>query len=129
LEKENYPKIWNLFNVDNTKPVYIFEGFFDSIVIDNSIALNGADIPSKYMSLIQTPIFVFDNDKTGYMKARKYAEQGYQIFIYPENFKYKDFNEFYCKEKLDRKEISDFIKQNVNSAEDSIMLTMDRQIR
>jgi hypothetical protein len=129
LQNEDYPKIWNLFNIDNTKPVYIFEGFFDSIVIDNSVALNGADIPQKYMRYIQIPIFVFDNDKTGFLKAMKYAEKGYRVFVYPENFKYKDFNDYYCKEKVDRKVVSRMIKENTHNGEDAIMLIMDRQMR
>lgn len=129
LQDENYPKIYNLFNIDNTKPVYIFEGFFDSIVIDNSIALNGADIPEKYMRMIQTPVFVFDNDETGFKKSIKYAEKGFDVFIYPENFKYKDFNEFYCKEKLEKSDMSDFIKSNIFKSYEASMMILDRQIR
>lgn len=129
LQENTYPKVWNLFNIDNSKPVYIFEGVFDSLVIDNSIAINGADIPTKYMNLIQKPIFVFDNDKTGFKKAIKYAEMGYDIFIYPTNFKYKDFNEMYCKTDYTKDYISGLIKDNIYGSEEATMLILDRQIR
>lgn len=113
LQKPDYPKIWNLFNVDLDKPVYIFEGFFDSIVIDNSIALNGADISPVHLKQIKRPVFVLDNDRTGLIKAKKYLNQGHEIFVYPDNFGYKDFNEFYIKSGMSRAQIENFIVKNV----------------
>lgn len=113
LQKPDYPKIWNLFNVDLDKPVYIFEGFFDSIVIDNSIALNGADISPVHLKQIKRPVFVLDNDRTGLLKAKKYLSQGHEIFVYPDNFEYKDFNEFYIKSGMSRAQIENFIVKNV----------------
>lgn len=113
LQKPDYPKIWNLFNVDLDKPVYIFEGFFDSIVIDNSIALNGADISPVHLKQIKRPVFVLDNDRTGLIKAKKYSGQGHEIFVYPDDFEYKDFNEFYIKSGMSRAQIENFIVKNV----------------
>lgn len=113
LQKPDYPKIWNLFNVDLDKPVYIFEGFFDSIVIDNSIALNGADISPVHLKQIKRPVFVLDNDRTGLIKAKKYSGQGHEIFVYPDNFEYKDFNEFYLNSGMSRAQIENFIVKNV----------------
>lgn len=114
---ESYPKIFNLFNIDLNKDVYIFEGFFDSIFIENSICLNGADISIEYISQIPNPVFVMDNDKTGYEKMKKYADLNHKIFIYPSDFKYKDFNEFVVKTNCKSIEVAHLIRSNIYEKE------------
>jgi hypothetical protein len=129
LQNPNYPKLWNLFHVDVEKPVYIFEGFFDSIVIENSIALNGADIDAKYLAQIKKPVFVMDADKTGQEKARKYARLGHDVFIYPDKFPYKDFNEFYCRAKPKKILVERFIQKNVQNPDMAEILSLARSLR
>lgn len=65
-------KIWNYFNIDNTKEVYIFEGIFDAIAsgLDNVIALMGAKLPEDRLKEINNPVFVLDNDRTGLLHQR-----------------------------------------------------------
>jgi len=88
-------KIWNWFNVDNDKPVYIFEGIFDAISssLKNVIALMGASIPEDRLSELKNPVFVLDNDKTGMINSLKYAKRGFNVYIQPNEYKEKDMNE------------------------------------
>jgi DNA primase len=127
LQDPNYPKLYNIFNVDLTKEVYIFEGFFDSLSIDNSVSMNGSDVPTKYLKMIKKPIFVFDNDDTGFKKILKYARIGYSCFIYPENFGHKDFNEY--KIHNPSVDTSRIIRDNIYSSEYAIMKAQERQLR
>lgn len=86
-------KIWNYFNIDNTKEVYIFEGIFDAIAsgLDNVIALMGAKLPEDRLREINKPVFVLDNDRTGLLNSIEYARKGCKVYIqnkYPQ----KDIN-------------------------------------
>lgn len=88
-------KIWNWFNIDKTKEVYIFEGIFDAISskLDNVIALLGAKLPDERLKELSHPVFVLDNDVTGIKNMISYAEKGYSVFVQPYNIKQKDMNE------------------------------------
>ena len=103
-------KVWNLFNVDFNKPLYIFEGTFDAMSIDNKnvVACLGADFPDEFLKMAKDPIFVYDNtniDKTGLKKAITYAKRNYKVMVWPE-VPFKDFNAILTKggsrEKLQR---------------------------
>lgn len=93
--KNNGYKIWNLFNVDNSKPVYIFEGIFDAISsgLDNVIGCMGAKINTDRLSEIKNPIFVLDNDKTGLENSLQYAKLGYNVYVQPSIYPEKDIND------------------------------------
>ena len=97
-------KVFNIFNVNLNENVFIFESIIDSYTVDNSIACLGADISKNILKMIKKPIFCFDNDITGRKKTLKYLKEKHTCLIYPENFKYKDFNEALCngwtKERL-----------------------------
>lgn len=104
-------KIFNIFNVKLDEDVYVFESIIDSYLIENSVAVLGADVSVNVLERIKKPVFVFDNDSTGRKKILKYYKldkegKKYNFFIPPDNFHYKDFNEAYCagwtKEKLGR---------------------------
>lgn len=88
-------KIWNWFNIDKNKPVYIFEGIFDAISsgLDNIIALMGAKLPDDRLKELKEPVFVLDNDKTGLLNSIKYVNMGYKVYVQPINFVEKDMNE------------------------------------
>lgn len=86
-------KIWNYFNIDKTKEVYIFEGIFDALAsgLDNVIALMGAKLPQERLQEIN-PVFVLDNDRTGLMNSLEYADLGYPVFV-QDKYSEKDMNE------------------------------------
>ena len=108
---EGNPKIWNLFQVDWKKSVFVFEGVFDAIFVENSIALLGADIPKKLEEKMKDCIFVFDNDLTGLEKTKKYLAKGFKCVIFPLNFIHKDINDWVKEEEP--KNIEDFLMNNI----------------
>lgn len=57
-----HPKVYGLENVDQSKPFYICEGIFDSIFIENSIAMLGGDSNLNGFVNLQNAIYVFDNE-------------------------------------------------------------------
>jgi hypothetical protein len=88
-------KIWNWFNIDKTKPVYIYEGIFDAIAggLKNSIALMGAKLPDERLKELSHPVFVLDNDKTGLINSIEYSKKGCKVYIQPDKYIEKDMNE------------------------------------
>lgn len=86
-------KVYNLFNVDRTSNVYVFESIIDSYVMPNSIAMLGADLSKPVKALLKKPVFVFDNDRTGEEKTLKYLQNGEKCFIWPNALNSKDFGE------------------------------------
>lgn len=106
-------KVYNFFNVNLEKPVYIFESIIDSLYIPNSIACLGSDLSNKILSLIQQPIMCFDNDKVGLTKSLKYVEKGYKVFIFPSGIKGKDINELIVKWEFKPENIYKMIKNNI----------------
>lgn len=91
---ENAPKVYNYDDIDNTKPVYILEGPFDSYFVDNSIAMCGADVDLKKLNISQ-PIYIYDNEprnKEILGRMEKTISQNLPIVIWPKNIKQKDVN-------------------------------------
>ena len=87
-------KIWNWFNIDKNKPVFIYEAIFDAISggLPNSIALMGAKLPEERLKELKYPIFVLDTDTTGIKNSIEYAKMGHRVFVPPKH-SYKDMNE------------------------------------
>ena len=90
-------KVFNFFEVDRSKPVPVFESIIDSYSLPNSMAMLGADLSKAVREELDRPIFVFDNDRTGMEKTKKYLEAGEECFIWPAVLKSKDFNELVVK--------------------------------
>lgn len=96
---QNYG-VWNLFNVDLNKPVFIFEAILDALSFrqiygtNQIIALNTSTIAKNVLDLIKYPFFCLDNDKVGIEKMIKYNSiQNSHFICYPNDLKQKDFNE------------------------------------
>lgn len=96
---QNYG-VWNLFNVNLNKPVFIFEAILDALSFrqiyrtNQIIALNTSTIAKNVLDLIKYPFFCLDNDKVGIEKMIKYNSIPNSHFIcYPTDLKQKDFNE------------------------------------
>lgn len=109
--KNESMKVYNFYRVNFDEPVYIFESIIDSLMIPNSIAMLGVSLSEPVLNSMRSPIFVLDNDKRGIQTAIKYASENKKIFIYPDNFKYKDFNAAVC-DGVNRSELKDMIKEN-----------------
>jgi hypothetical protein len=115
-EKISYDKLshfFNIFNVDFTQPVNLFEGYVDSLFLSNSIGQIGINTDLSFL-LKEEGIdfrFVYDNDLSGNKKAIKMLNNGYKIFLWNKFFidilkKYKGNDLPGAVEKL--KKIKDF---------------------
>lgn len=91
---ESKPKIFGLDKVDETKPVYVTEGPFDSTFIENSIAMCGSDVDlSNYDYQF---VYVFDNEprnKQIVEKITNIIDKGNPVVIFPQNIIEKDIND------------------------------------
>ena len=95
---EYQPKIYGLDRIDWNKTVYVVEGPFDSMFIDNSIAMVGADIDKMFfITNFETNfVMVYDNEKRNKeMVARleKSIEMKFPVVIWPKDLKEKDIND------------------------------------
>ena len=108
-------KIWNWFNIDKYKPVYIYEGIFDAIAggLKNSIALMGAKIPDERLAELDQPVFVLDNDRTGMMNSLGYAKRNYSVYVQPDVYVEKDMNDLMLRHP--DVNVSELIQKNLYS--------------
>lgn len=95
---DTQPKIFGWDNVDWKKTIYIVEGPFDSMFLNNSIAMVGADM--DYMFFKNKPdvefVFVYDNEKRNkemISRVEKTIDMKYPIVIWPQDLKCKDIND------------------------------------
>lgn len=112
---ENSPKIFGLNTVDRSKKVYVVEGPIDSLFIDNSIAMAGADLSTslKYLSNVDL-IFVYDNEKRNkeiIKKMKNNIDQNHKIVIWPDNISQKDINDMI----LDNIDVMNVLENNTFS--------------
>jgi hypothetical protein len=131
LSKSNADRtLFNINKVDrNSEYVYIFEGPINAFFTKNSIAVAGINegkqsfTPRQQEQLdnvlrLQTKVWVLDSqwiDNASFVKSKILLEQGYKVFIWPENIGrlYKDFNDIAIAAKKD--EISaEFIDKNTH---------------
>jgi DNA primase len=95
---DSFSKIYGLDNIDESKNIYIVEGPFDSMFIDNAIAMVGADLNINESLDCNTVdcIFVYDNEKRNKEivdRMEKVISDGNSIVIWPDDLKEKDIND------------------------------------
>lgn len=108
---EDDPKVYGYDGIDNTKPVHILEGPFDSYFVDNSIAMCGADVDLSKLN-IQNPIYIYDNEprnKEILERMEKTIARNLPIVIWPKTIKEKDVNLMV----LSGKNVNQIIKDNI----------------
>ena len=91
---------WNLCNIDNEKPVYIFEAIIDALSFYelyseiNIIALCTNNINHSVLNYIKYPHFCLDNDLVGIETMMKHTQDlKCKFLLYPKDLGCKDFNE------------------------------------
>ena len=86
IEAVSYNKlsaVFNIMNVDFESPVYVFEGYLDSLFFPNSIALVGLDTDISMFSDENVDMkFVLDNDDAGQRKAKKMIDQNHSVLLW-----------------------------------------------
>ena len=92
---EDAPKLYGLDTIDETKPIYILEGPFDSTFVENSVAMCGSDVDIRSLGW-SNYIWVFDNEPRNreiVTKISKCIGRGEQVVIFPHTIPQKDVND------------------------------------
>jgi hypothetical protein len=116
---ENHPKIYGLDSVDYSKTVYIVEGPIDSMFLENSIAMVGADIDKTFFitNFDVEFVMVYDNEKRNRQivnRMDKAIELKFPIVIWPSDIKEKDINDLILSGST-KEDIMKIIKDNTYS--------------
>ena len=110
---DDAPKIYGLDKVNETKPIYIIEGPFDSTLVENSVAMCGSDIDIRTFGW-SNYIWVYDNEpRNGEIVNRisKTIDRGEQVVIWPSGIEDKDINDMI----LSGHDIMSILKSNIYS--------------
>ncbi len=119
-KSDDEPLIFNIERIDLSKTVYAFEGSFDSMFVENSVAASGADF-SKIESIIpkDRTIVIFDNqprNKEVIQRIDKTVNSGFPMFVWPsrKNLK-KDINQNVIDNLIPAGRVKSFIDENTYS--------------
>jgi len=97
LLDESKPKIFGLNDVNYDKQIYITEGPFDSLLLENCVAMAGADVHTgEYLG--NNVVYIYDNEprnKEITSRISRHISEGHQVVIWPSNIKEKDINDMY----------------------------------
>lgn len=116
---DKHPKIYGLDKTDFNKTVYVVEGPIDSMFLDNSIAMVGADLDNMFfVSHFNTEfVMVYDNEKRNKQivdRMEKSLDLKFPIVIWPSDLKEKDINEMILS-GLSKEKIMEIIQKNTYS--------------
>ena len=92
---EDAPKIYGLDQITEEKPIYIIEGPFDASLVENSIAMCGADVDIGSLGWSDY-IYVYDNEPRSREitdRIRKTIDRGDKVVIWPTSIEEKDVND------------------------------------
>ena len=120
---EDIPLIFNLYTIDGElgidikKPVFVTEGGFDSLFLDNAIAVNGADL-KRVMKILSSLNLIFIPDKEPRNKQilhvyKEIIKMGQKLVIIPEYMKGKDINQMVLSHGIDK--VKSIINSNIVS--------------
>ena len=92
---DDAPKIYGLDKINETKPIYITEGPFDSSFVENSVAMCGSDIDIRTFGWSDY-IWVYDNEPRNreiVNRVSKTIDRGDKVIIWPNQVIQKDIND------------------------------------
>ena len=92
---DDAPKIYGLDKINETKPIYIIEGPFDSTLVENSVAMCGSDIDIRTFGWSDY-IWVYDNEPRNreiINRISKTIDRGDKVIIWPDEIVEKDIND------------------------------------
>ena len=110
---DDAPKIYGLDKVNETKPIYIIEGPFDSTLVENSVAMCGSDIDIRTFGW-SSYIWVYDNEPRNreiVNRISKTIDRGDKVIIWPNEIVEKDINDMV----LAGHDIMSILKSNIYS--------------
>ena len=100
LLEEGRPKIFGLNTIDYDKTIYITEGPFDSLFLENGLAMAGADAATDCLAGSNF-VFVYDNEPRNVQivsRISRHISDGESVVIWPSNIKEKDINDMVLAE-------------------------------
>lgn len=112
-ERISYNKLshfFNIFNVDFTSKVNIFEGYADSLFLPNSIGQIGVNTDVTFL-LNEEGInirFIYDNDEAGFKETEKKLKDGRTVFLWN-----KFFLDMLRKHKGDKAQMAKLLSENI----------------
>ena len=89
------PKIYGLDKINKSKPIYIVEGPFDSLFLENSVAMAGSDVDIRSFGWCDY-IWVYDNEPRNQQIVDRISsaiDGGDKVVIWPGNIQQKDIND------------------------------------
>ena len=92
---EDAPKLYGLEKINTKKPIYILEGPFDSLFVENSVAMCGSDVDIRSFGWSDY-IWVFDNEPRNreiVSRIERCINRGDKVIIWPSHIQEKDVNE------------------------------------
>ena len=82
------------------RPIFVFEGPFDALMINNSFAMMGSDIRTPEIRSVSDGsdnlVFVYDNEPRNreiVARIERCIERGDRTVIWPSNIREKDIND------------------------------------
>jgi len=95
LFDDDKQKVFGLNDVNESEPVYVVEGPFDSLFLDNAIAMAGSDIDPRTFGWSDY-IWVYDNEPRNRQiveRITKSIDRGEKVVIWPQAVTKKDIND------------------------------------
>jgi hypothetical protein len=94
LDKE-HPKVFGLNNINPAEKIYVTEGPFDSLFLQNAIAMCGSDVTLDQFKFNDV-VYVLDNEPRNRQIVDRYEkliDQGKTVVIWHQEIKEKDIND------------------------------------
>jgi hypothetical protein len=114
------PKIFGLNRLDRNRDIFAVEGQIDSMFLDNSIAVNGADYGLPFLEqnkdkIVVVPDSDWKRNVQVYKSLTRVIDAGFRVSLLPESLPWKDINDCVVKGKLTKSKIMEIVKNNVTS--------------
>ena len=98
LLDEDHTKIFGLDRIDTSQQVFVVEGPLDSLLLNNAVAMAGADVSSCSNLLGDNIVYVYDNEPRNKQitdRIQKHIKSGHSVVIWPKDIKEKDVNDMF----------------------------------
>jgi hypothetical protein len=119
---EDVKLVYGLERLSTSEKIYVFEGEFNSMFVDNGIAVGGVNNMLGIETFLgvnkESVVLVIDNDKRNPEVVRsieKAVDAGYEVVIFPGNIECGDVNDLVLEHKLDTDGLQKFLDENTYS--------------
>lgn len=85
LNRVGDKQVYNIYNVDKTKPIQVCEGPIDSLFLNNSLAVLGCSLSDEMFQSVKNLgkiYWLFDFDKAGLETSKEYITKGEYVFLW-----------------------------------------------